>query len=162
MLSLDELREWATGARARGQRVALCHGCFDLLHYGHLLHFTAARGLADRLVVTLTADRFIDKGPDRPVFDERRRAEMVDALRVVDAVAVNYAPTAVPVIAAVHPDVYVKGRDYAGGEDPALLAELAALDAVGGRVHFTDTPMWSSTSLLAHLHLAGAPQGPQW
>jgi len=93
--------------------VALCHGVFDLLHPGHLRHLARARQLADILVVSITADAFVAKGPGRPAFPDDLRAEALAALRVVDHVVITRDATALPTIAALEPDVYVKGSDYA-------------------------------------------------
>lgn len=140
------VRRW----QAAGERVALCHGCFDLLHYGHALHLAEARGLADRLVVTVTPDRFVNKGPGRPAFTAEQRAYMLGSLRTVDAVAINNWPTAIETLHEVRPDLYVKGVDYTGpgAEHPGLVAERAAAGAVGARLVLTGTPKWSSTDLL--------------
>src|SRR5438309_12087376 len=109
--TLDELAAALERERARGRRVVLCHGVFDLLHPGHIRHFEAARREGDLLVVTVTPDRFVNKGPGRPVFNQRLRAESVAALVPVDHVAITDSPTAVEAIHALRPDVYVKGSD---------------------------------------------------
>src|SRR5262249_13974735 len=110
--TVAELGEIARLARARGQTVALCHGVFDLLHLGHARHIEAARQEADVLIVTVTADKFVNKGPGRPIFPELLRAEMVASLGCVDWVGINYAPSAEPALETVIPNVYVKGTDY--------------------------------------------------
>ena len=78
--TLDELAAALERERAQGRRVVLCHGVFDLLHPGHIRHLEAARRHGDLLVVTITPDRFVNKGPGRPVFNQRLRAESVAAL----------------------------------------------------------------------------------
>ena len=132
-----------------GRRVVQCHGVFDLLHPGHIRHFRAARQWGDLLVVTVTPDQFVNKGPGRPVFNERLRAESVAALADVDYVAVTHWPTAVEAIRLLGPAVYCKGPDYAT-EDPtgALALEAEAVQEVGGRVEFTQEATYSSTALL--------------
>jgi cytidyltransferase-like protein len=77
--TLGQLGEIASEARARGQRVVLAHGVFDILHVGHKRHLDIGRRHGDILIVTLTTDKFVNKGPDRPVFAEKLRAEMVAA-----------------------------------------------------------------------------------
>jgi rfaE bifunctional protein nucleotidyltransferase chain/domain len=151
ILSLDELASFVGAARNRGRSIALAHGTFDLLHLGHVRHLEQARQLGDVLIVTITADQFVNKGPDRPVFTAPLRAEMVAALACVDRVAVNDAPTAENVIYLLKPDVYVKGSDYAPDEKDLtgkIRAERDAVVANGGRIHFTDDIMFSSSSLL--------------
>ncbi len=87
--SLDELAAIVAELRSVGQVVAQAHGTFDLLHVGHVRHLAAAKRLCDVLIVTVTADRFVNKGPGRPVFTEVLRAEMLATLEYVDWVGVN-------------------------------------------------------------------------
>lgn len=148
---LAELAELLAVERAAGRTLVHCHGVFDLLHPGHIRHLEAARSHGDVLVVTVTPDRFVQKGPARPVFNERLRAESVAALGCVDYVAVNEWPTAVEAIRMFQPRFYVKGTDY---EDPdrdvtgAIGDEEAAVRACGGALTFTREIAFSSTELL--------------
>ena len=104
ILTIDQLAAIAAEARRGNRTVVLAHGAFDLLHLGHVRHLELARQQGDLLIVTITADRFLNKGPGRPVFTA--------ALSCVDCVGVNEAPTSVNVLNAIRPDVYVKGSDY--------------------------------------------------
>jgi rfaE bifunctional protein nucleotidyltransferase chain/domain len=130
-----------------GKTVALAHGVFDLLHLGHVRHIEAAAREGDILILTITADRFVNKGPGRPVFTEQLRAEMLAALEFVDWVAINPHPSAEDMLRAVAPDVYVKGSEYASATDDVtgkIIAEREAVEAGGGRVVFTDDVTFSS------------------
>lgn len=149
--SLEELASMTHAARAAGRRVVHCHGVFDLLHVGHIKHLEEARRLGDMLVVTITPDHLVNKGPHRPVFTEQLRAEALAALACVDGVAVNRWLTAVDTIRMLKPDLYVKGtsqdagpRDHTGAIDD----EEAAVLEVGGKLHLTDTETFSATSLI--------------
>src|SRR5262249_46483957 len=102
--------------RQAGKTVVQAHGTFDLLHIGHVRHLEVARALGDVLIVTLTADQFVNKGPGRPVFSEGLRAEMLANLQYVDWVAINPEADAVNAIMTIRPDVYVKGQDYENSE----------------------------------------------
>ena len=93
ILSLSELEKAVHAAKKAGKTVVQCHGVFDLLHPGHILHFQAARKEGDVLVVTLTRDEHVGKGPGRPVFNQRLRAESIASLECVDFVAVNEWPS---------------------------------------------------------------------
>src|SRR5665213_3654420 len=89
----------------RDKRIVLCHGAFDLIHMGHLIHFEEAKAFGDILVVTITGDKHITK--KRSVsFSETDRARQVAALEIVDYVAIIQEPSAVAAIEALHPDVY--------------------------------------------------------
>lgn len=123
--------------------LVLACGCFDILHWGHLVHLYAARAHGTRLVVALTGDAFVAKGPGRPVFDADKRKAMLLALRCVDDVIVSDAPRPDALIRLLRPAVYVKHKEYEG-----RLPEQALVESLGGRVVFTDTPKFSSTGLL--------------
>lgn len=148
---LEELAEILAEFRRQGKTIVQCHGVFDLLHPGHIRHFEAAKKEGDALVVTLTRDEHVNKGPGRPVFNQRLRAESVAALHAVDFVAINRWPSAVEAIALLKPNVYVKGDEYAESERDVtgmINHEEAAVRAAGGRIHFTNEITFSSTELL--------------
>jgi rfaE bifunctional protein nucleotidyltransferase chain/domain len=150
VVTLGELAERVAALKAEGKRVAHCHGCFDLVHPGHIKHLQAARRLADALVVTVSPDRFVDKGPGRPAFPEQLRAESVAALECVDYVAVNRWPTAEETIRLLRPDYYVKGQEFENLVDATgkLQREAAVLRETGGEMRFTHEIVSSSTALL--------------
>jgi cytidyltransferase-like protein len=147
--------------RFRDKKIVLCHGAFDLVHMGHLIHFDEARSLGDMLVVTITADAHITK--KRSVtFNEEHRARQVAALEIVDYVAVVPEPTALSAIEALHPEVYVKGPEYANlvlDKSRSIFYEMRILESYGGRIHFTAGETFSSTKL-SHFLLA-APEAAQ-
>ena len=145
----------------RGQTIVQCHGAFDLVHIGHLIHFEEARSLGDLLVVTITSDRHITK--KRSVtFTEEYRARQVAALDIVDYVAIVEEPTALSAIEALHPDVYVKGPEYADlvlDKSRSIYHEMRVLESYGGRIHFTSGETFSSTKL-SHF-LLNSPEAAQ-
>jgi rfaE bifunctional protein kinase chain/domain/rfaE bifunctional protein nucleotidyltransferase chain/domain len=148
---LEKLADIINAARARGQKVVHCHGVFDLLHIGHIRHFEEARKQGDLLVVTLTPDRFVNKGPHRPAFSETLRAEAIAALNCVDFVAINQWPMAVELIKFLRPHYYVKGSDYKDAEKDVtggIALEKAAVESVGGQLVFTDDIVFSSSTLI--------------
>ena len=149
--TINELASILEGLRKEGKKIAHCHGCFDLLHPGHLKHFQAAKKKGDVLVVTLTKDEYVNKGPGRPVFNHHLRAESIAALECVDYVAINEWPTAVETIKMLKPHFYVKGSDYADRDNDLtgkIYEEDEAVKSVGGALHFTDEISFSSTSLI--------------
>lgn len=148
---LEELAGVVALLRAKDKTVVHCHGVFDLLHVGHIRHFEQAKRLGDVLVVTVTPDRYVNKGPHRPAFPERLRAEAIAALNCVDYVAINRWSLAVDTISLLRPHVYVKGAEYRDAADDrtgGIALEEAAVEAVGGRLAFTDDITFSSTSLI--------------
>lgn len=155
---VEALAPIVAALRREGRKVVLAHGVFDLVHLGHVRHLEEARRHGDVLIVTVTADRFVNKGPGRPVFSARLRAEMVAALEPVTWVAISEHPSAVPILNALQPDIYVKGSDYADAADDVtggIIHERAAVEAHGGRILFTDDITFSSSSLI-NRYLGGA------
>jgi D-beta-D-heptose 7-phosphate kinase/D-beta-D-heptose 1-phosphate adenosyltransferase len=114
ILSLNELCAERERLRQAGRRVIFTNGCFDLIHPGHVSYLQQARALGDALVVALNSDRSVRelKGEKRPILDQNERAEVVAALGCVDYVTVFDDPTPREVIAALLPDVLVKGGDW--------------------------------------------------
>lgn len=129
-------------------RTVLAHGTFDLLHLGHIRHLQESRKKGDRLVVSVTADEHINRGPGRPAFTAEQRVEALKALDCVDEVFIAEGPDATESIARIKPSVYVKGIDYSDRNDPTLRKEIAAVTAYGGSFHITSTDKWSSSRLL--------------
>jgi rfaE bifunctional protein kinase chain/domain/rfaE bifunctional protein nucleotidyltransferase chain/domain len=157
-MSFDELAAHLSTAR-RGRTVVLCHGVFDLLHIGHIKHLQAARALGDILVVTLTPDHWVNKGPDRPAFAQALRAEALAALGCVDYVAVNLWPKAVETIQQLRPDIFAKGADYqnrASDHSGHLSEEEQAIASVGGQLVITPGQVFSSSTLI-NRHLSDLP-----
>ena len=149
--SLEEVAAEIGALRAAGKKAVHCHGVFDLLHIGHLRHLNGARKLGDILVVTITPDHLVNKGPGRPAFTETLRAEALAMLECVDLVAVNRWPTAIEVIRMLRPDFYVKGSDYIdSGKDISggIVQEQEAVEAGGGKIVFTEDITFSSSNLL--------------
>jgi rfaE bifunctional protein nucleotidyltransferase chain/domain len=148
--SLDDLATILAGLRAAGKRIVHCHGVFDLLHIGHVRHFEQARALGDVLVVTLTPDRFVNKGVGRPAFTETLRAEFLASLGCVDYVAINRWPTAVETIRLLRPNVFAKGSEFRGLNDTIghVGREAEAIRDVGGEIAFTDDLVYSSSGLI--------------
>lgn len=132
-------------------KVVQSHGVFDLLHIGHIKHFQAAKKQGDILIVTITPDRFVNKGPNRPRFTESLRAEAVAALDCVDYVIINSWPTAVEAIKLIRPSIYAKGDEYRSSENDVtgkINIEAATVQSIGGNILFTNEMMFSSSELL--------------
>ena len=151
ILPLNQLAEVVNNLKKQGKVVVHCHGVFDLMHPGHIFHFESAKKQGDILVVTVTEDKHVNKGPGRPVFPQDIRARTIASLAVVDYVAINPLPSAANVLLAVKPNLYVKGDDYAD-ESKDITGEIAkerqAIESIGGKIFFTKEPTFSSSKLL--------------
>lgn len=150
ILELQPLAEKIGILKQSGRRIVLCHGCFDLMHPGHIKHFQEAKKMGEVLVVTVTPDIYVDKGPGRPVFNQNLRTECIAALECVDYVAVNQWPTAEDLLRLLRPDYYVKGQEFEKLEDKTgkLQREYEVLQEIGIEMRFTHQVIFSSTELL--------------
>ena len=128
-------------------KTVMANGCFDVLHAGHVLHLEAAAKLGDRLVVSLTLDECVNKGPHRPINDWASRALVLRALRCVSDVVPSTG--GVEAVATYHPDIFVKGADYKGTS--VIEPVRAACAIIGTKLVFTDTPKMSFSDKLSEL-----------
>lgn len=143
---LSEIRK-----KHQRDKVVHCHGVFDVLHAGHLAYFESAKKFGNILVVTVTADEYVNKGPGRPYFNAYTRAGMMAGLEIVDYVVINPNPLAVPAIQALQPDFYVKGPDYRDKSKDVtggILLEEKAAEESGGKLVFTSDATFSSSTLV--------------
>jgi rfaE bifunctional protein nucleotidyltransferase chain/domain len=158
VLTVAEASALIRAAQTDGHVVVMCHGCFDLVHPGHVRHLQQAARLGDRLIVTVTADALMGKGPDRPLIPQELRAENLAALDCVDWVAISEHPTATPLLEVIRPDVYVKGREYEHNQDPRFEEEKQIVERHGGRVVFTSGDVvFSSTALISTMEESADP-----
>ena len=144
--------------KRNGRRVVFTNGCFDLLHPGHIQSLEQARALGDALIVGINGDASVRelKGPDRPILPELERAEILAALECVDAVVIFQELTPRETIAALLPDVLVKGGDWPGDQ----IIGREEVEAAGGRVvSVAVVPGYSTTAILAKMRAAGSPSG---
>ncbi|MGF6093899.1 adenylyltransferase/cytidyltransferase family protein [Pseudomonas sp. 18175] len=147
--NVSELLAIAHDYRTRGLVIGLCHGCFDIVHAGHIHHLKQAKAMVDRLFVSVTADAFVNKGPQRPIFSDQCRVEFLAAIRYCDHAIINHAATAQSLIEVLSPDLFFKGADYCVSADPRLQSEAAVVESSGGHVVLTDSTVLDSTSRLA-------------
>ncbi|CAN2046985.1 Cytidyltransferase [Candidatus Magnetomoraceae bacterium gMMP-1] len=148
---IDELAELLKTFRNQNKKIVHCHGVFDLLHIGHIRYFEQARMMGDILVVTVTADDYVDKGPHRPAFTEVLRAEAVASLNCVDYVAVNPWPTAEETLRLLRPHVYVKGSEFkntASDMTGKIAREEKVVNEIKAKLAFTEDIVFSSTNLI--------------
>jgi len=149
IVDVERLESLVREARQDGKTVVQCHGCFDIVHPGHIRYLQFAREQGDVLIVSLTGDLEIDKGAGRPYIPQELRAENLAALMFVDYVHIHPAPTAEDLLGRIRPDVYVKGAEYEHATDPRFLAEKGVVENYGGRIIFSSGEVvFSSTELI--------------
>lgn len=139
--------------RKQGKKVVLCHGVFDLVHPGHIIHFEEAKSMGDILVVSITAAEYVRKGPDRPYFDDEMRLKFLSAIECIDYVMLSEGYTVDDIIEVVKPDLYVKGEEYQREEDDItgkIGEEITLVKKYGGDIAYTTGRIFSSTKLINH------------
>lgn len=154
--SLHEVQREVEAARARGRRIVLANGCFDLLHVGHVRYLQAARQLGDLLIVGVNSDAAVRalKGEGRPLMPAPERAEIIAALACVDYVVIFDGVTVAELLQALRPDVHAKGTDYT----PETVPEREIVRAYGGQVAIVGDPKsHSSRDLIARIRQMSAP-----
>ncbi|MFX0560985.1 adenylyltransferase/cytidyltransferase family protein [Tepidibacillus infernus] len=157
LLSLDEIEDKLKFLKDKGKKIVHCHGVFDLFHIGHLKHLKAAKEFGDILIVSVTADIYVNKGPERPAFNEKYRAEILTSLEIVDYVIINEWPSAVEILQKIKPHYYVKGSDYKVRDrntNNNIFIEEETCQRIGTKMVYTDEYSSSSTKLLnKYFHL---------
>ena len=140
----DALVARITEEKAKGSRIVLANGCFDVLHAGHVRYLEGARALGDLLVVGINSDPQVTrlKGEGRPILAERDRAELVASFAAVDLVTIFDEPTVTELLLAIRPDVHAKGTDYAEETVP----ERDVVRSYGGSIRIVGDPKDHSTS----------------
>ncbi|MBT4165923.1 adenylyltransferase/cytidyltransferase family protein [archaeon] len=156
---IEDLAGLIDSLKKQGKKIVHCHGCFDIVHPGHIEHFIDAKKQGDVLVVTVTPDRFVEKGPGRPFFNEKIRLKQLAAQGTIDYVALNKWSTAIETLRLIKPDIYVKGKEVLGNKDidkiqttekisSNLSLEEEAVKSVGGELYLTDQITFSSSKII--------------
>jgi len=156
ILSLEEAVQRFGRESRNGRRIVFTNGCFDLLHPGHIQSLEQARSLGDALIVGINSDASVRelKGAGRPILPELERAEILAALQCVDAVVIFDELTPREIIAALLPDILVKGGDWPGDQ----IVGREEVEAAGGKVVLIPVvDRYSTTAILAKMRAAGSP-----
>jgi rfaE bifunctional protein kinase chain/domain len=151
IFELEELSRIIQNKKKQGKRIVLCHGVFDVLHLGHLEHFKKSKSNGDILVVTTTADKFINKGLGRPYFSSKIRTNLLSGLSAIDYISEVPSETAIPAIKLLKPNFYCKGVDYkklSSDITKNIKLELKELKKVKGKILFTNEVTFSSSQIL--------------
>ena len=131
--------------------VGLSHGVFDLLHLGHIKHFKEAKKNCDLLIVSITADQHVNKGPNRPAFNQYQRIEALEAIEFIDYIILSNNPSSKSIITKIKPDIYFKGPDYKNNFDDLtkkIFLEKKEVEENKGKIFYTKEEKFSSSSLI--------------
>ena len=137
--------------RKKKKLITLCHGVFDLVHYGHILHFKSAKQLGDVLIVSITKDKYIKKGIGRPVFNEIQRLKYLSELEIIDYLYICETESAEDSIKIIKPNFYVKGPDYKNNlldDTKKIYLEKKLVENFKGKIIYTNDEKFSSTEII--------------
>ena len=151
IINIEKAAELAIQFRKKKTKVILCHGVFDILHIGHIKHLQEAKNFGGKLFVSITEDKNVKKGANRPAFNQNLREEALSALESVDYVFINKWPTAINTIKKIKPDIYCKGPDYKSSKDDLtgmIDQEKNAVNLIKGKIKYTESKTFSSSNLL--------------
>jgi len=151
IVSFNDASRFFDKLKSAGKKIVQCHGTFDLLHPGHIVHFEEAKALGDILVVTVTAEDYVNKGPGRPYFNDELRVKYLASLEYVDYVVVVPFPAASEAIECVKPHIYCKGKEYENPEVDVtgnIIDDIKTVKRFGGQVRYVGSVVFSSTKLL--------------
>ena len=135
----------------KNKKIVLCHGVFDLLHIGHINYFNSAKKLGNILVVSVTDDQYVNKGPGRPAFKIKNRLGFLNEINCINFICISSAPTAEKIIKNLKPNIYCKGVDYTGisrKKDKNLNLEIKALKSIGGKYSIIKAESFSSSKTI--------------
>ena len=161
IFNINKLSKILKKKKQSGSKIVLCHGVFDLVHYGHIAHFKSSKKYGDILVVTITTDKFINKGPNRPYFNQDLRKKFLSNIDFIDYVSEVNSPSAIEAIKQIKPDFYAKGKEYQDlNKDitKKIKAEINEVKKNKGKIIYTDDVTFSSSKILNDLDLLLSPE----
>ncbi len=151
ILKSEQISTKIKSIKKTSKKIVLCHGVFDLLHIGHIRHLREAKKMGDILIVSVTSDNFVNKGPSRPMFKDDLRLEAIAALKFVDFVTLSNKSSAVDIIKKIKPNYYCKGSEYSNRQDDVtkkIFEEEKIVKKFGGKMIFTNEVTFSSSNIL--------------
>ena len=150
IIRFDEIEKKIRYLKKIKKRIVLCHGVFDLLHYGHIKHLEEAKKQGDILIVSITHDKYIDKNPNSPIYDFKKRSFFLNNLSFVDYVIVTPYPSTKEIIKIIKPDVFCKGKEYKDIQkhyNKNIINDKIEVEKYGGKIKFIGDPFFSSTKI---------------
>ena len=147
-----QIIEYIKSVRKKNQKIGLCHGCFDVIHFGHILHFLEAKKYCDILIVSVTSDFYVNKGAGRPIYDVEKRMLVLSNLKMINYVVESNYETAIEILTMVKPDFYFKGGDYELKEYNNKFEEEIKFCVLNNiKIEFTKSDRSSSTYTIERL-----------
>jgi len=135
------------------KKIGLCHGVFDVIHIGHISHFEYAKKKCDFLIVSVTTDKFVNKGKDRPIFSIKERTNLLKKIKDIDLVISSNFESALQNISLIKPDFYFKDKEYQNGDLTGnIVKEKKKVEQFGGKIVFTKLKKYSSSNIVNSLN----------
>ena len=151
IVSINQLKDIKKKSIKNNKKIVLVHGVFDVIHLGHIEHFKQAKNKGDILVVSVTLDKYVNKGFNKPYFNVIQRCNFLSHINLIDYVTISKSKSSIAVIKNLKPDYYCKGQDYvprSGDKAGNLQLEKKTLHKFGGKLVFTKGQQFSSTKIL--------------
>lgn len=151
IIKIENLKKLINQLRNKKKKIVHCHGVFDIIHIGHIKHFEEAKKKGDKLIVTVTSDKFVNKGSGRPIFKQGKRIEFLSKLSCVDFVCLSESDSAVKLLKIIKPNYYIKGQDYKiakKDQTGKIILEKKIVEQNGGKVLFTNEETYSSSNII--------------
>ena len=148
IISFDQLNLKLKKLSSKKKLIGMCHGVFDLIHLGHIKHFEEAKNHCDILIVSVTSDKYVFKGPGRPRFNEKERMHSISSLEIVDYVVLSDSISAVNNLDIIKPNIYFKGPDYRINKNDftnKIYQEIKILKKFKGKIFYTKAKKLSSS-----------------
>jgi rfaE bifunctional protein nucleotidyltransferase chain/domain len=147
---MEKIVDIVRALKKNGNKIGLVHGVFDVIHVGHIKYFLEAKKKVDVLIASVTDDKFVNKGPGKPIFNTNQRVIFLENIKSIDFVVKSNEYTSVGIIKKLKPDYYFKGKDYKENFDITnnLKKEKEAIRNVGGQIIFTNSELFSSGKII--------------
>lgn len=151
IVKLEALKKLIDQLRKKNKKIVHCHGVFDIVHIGHIKHFEEAKKKGDKLIVTVTTDKFVNKGTGRPIFKQTKRIEFLSQLSCIDYVCLSDSDSAIKLLKIIKPNYYIKGQDYKiakKDQTGKITLEKKIVERNGGKIIFTNEETFSSSNII--------------
>lgn len=155
IISSKEISETINTLKFKKKIIGLCHGVFDLVHYGHYTHFKECKEKCDTLIISVTSDKYVNKGPGRPKFNLHQRMKFLSSIEYIDLVLISDSKSAESVLNLIKPNYYFKGPDYkdlSQDKTGKIYEELKILEKYNGKYYVTKEDKYSSSNLINSLY----------
>lgn len=151
IVKIENLKSLINKLKLKNKKIVHCHGVFDVVHIGHLKHFEEAKKRGDKLIVTVTSDKYVNKGSGRPIFKQNKRIEFLSHISCIDYVCLSESESAINVLKIIKPNFYIKGQDYKFSKEDKtgkINFEKKAVENYGGKIIFTNEETFSSSNII--------------